>query len=192
MKLTPKDICPNKVYEAARAEMRSRVIALKTVRRIALAADVTLVFENRETLRWQIQEMLRAERIETPEGVQAELDVYNELMPDRESLSATLFIEVTEEARIAQLLHELVGLEESLYLRFGSDEIRASFEEGRSDGARISAVQYVRFVLPPGPRERFLAATEANLELRHPKVRGSVALPPDTLASLRGDLTSDS
>jgi len=190
MKLSAKDIWPNKVYEAARAEMRSHVIALKAVRRIALAPDVTLVFENRDTLRWQIQEMLRAERIETPAAVQEELDVYNALMPDHESLSATLFIEVTDEARIAQVLHDLVGLEETLYLRFGSDEIRASFEAGRSDGARISAVQYVRFVFPPGPRDRFLTAHEAHLELRHPRLRSSVALGPEALASLRGDLTA--
>jgi Protein of unknown function (DUF3501) len=188
MNLTPSDIWPNKVYEAARSEMRSRVIALKAVRRIAVAPDVTLVFENRDTLRWQIQEMLRAERIETPSGIQEELDVYNALMPDRVSLSATLFIEVTEEARIAQVLHDLLGLEESLYLCFGSEEVRAGFEGGRSDGARISAVQYVRFVFTPEQRERFLASGESRLELRHPKLRSSVVLGPETLESLKGDL----
>jgi hypothetical protein len=189
MKLSPSDIWPNKVYEAARTEMRSRVIALKAVRRIALARDVTLVFENRDTLRWQVQEMLRAERIETAAGVQEELDVYNALMPDRDSLSATLFIEVTEEARIVQVLHDLLGLEESLYLRFGNDEIRASFEQGRSDGARISAVQYVRFNFNAEQRQRFLDASEARLELRHPKVRNSVALGAESLASLKSDLS---
>jgi hypothetical protein len=188
--LTPKDIWPNKVYEAARQEMRSRVIALKAIRRIALAPDVTLVFENRETLRFQVQEMLRAERVETADGVQAELDVYNALMPDRQSLSATLFIEVVEQERIAPVLHALVGIEETLFLRYGADEIPASFEGGRSDGARISAVQYIRFVFDVPQRERFLAATEAALELRHPNARGSVALGPQTLASLQGDLTS--
>jgi hypothetical protein len=190
--LTPKDIWPNKVYEAARQEMRSRVIALKGIRRIALAPDVTLVFENRETLRFQVQEMLRAERVETAEGVEAELDVYNALMPDRQSLSATLFIEVVEQERIAPVLHALVGIEETLFLRYGADEVPASFESGRSDGARISAVQYVRFVFDVPQRERFLAAKEASLELRHPNARGSVALGPETLASLQGDLTSAS
>jgi hypothetical protein len=188
MKLTPRDIWPNKVYEAARSEMRDRVIALKAVRRIALAADVTLVFENRETLRWQIQEMLRAERMETPTAVQEELDVYNALMPDRNSLSATLFIEVTDAARIVQVLHDLLGLEESLSLHFDGGDIRASFEEGRSDGARISAVQYVRFVFTPEQRDRFLATREARLELRHPKLHSSVVVGPQTLASLRADL----
>jgi hypothetical protein len=188
MNLTPKDIWPNKVYEAARSEMRSRIIALKAVRRIALAPDVTLVFENRDTLRWQIQEMLRAERIESPAGIQEELDVYNALMPDRASLSATLFIEVTEEDRIAQVLHDLLGLEESLFLSFGGDEVRAGFEEGRSDGARISAVQYVRFALTPEQRERFLSSSEARLELRHPKVKSSVVLGLETLESLKTDL----
>jgi hypothetical protein len=187
-KLTGKDIWPNAVYEAARAEFRNRVIALKAVRRVALAEDVTVVFENRETLRLQIQEMLRAERIETPGGIAEELDVYNALMPDRDRLSATLFIEVTEEARIKQVLHDLVGLEESLYLTFGGEEVRASFEEGRSDGGRISAVQYVRFVLDPAQRERFLQSRKAKLELRHPTVRSSVTLMPETMSSLQADL----
>jgi len=187
-KLTPKDLWPNAIYEAARTEFRNRVIALKAVRRIALAGDVTLVFENRDTLRLQIQEMLRAERIETAAGIQEELDVYNALMPGRDSLSATLFIEVTEEARIKQVLHDLLGLEEALHLAFDGDEVRASFEEGRSDGARISAVQYVRFVFQGAQRERFLQAKAARLELRHPKLRTSVALGAETLESLRGDL----
>jgi Protein of unknown function (DUF3501) len=187
-KISAKDIWPNKIYEAARTEFRDRVIALKAVRRVALAEDVTLVFENRETLRLQIQEMLRAERIETPAGIQEEIDVYNALMPDRDRLSATLFIEVTEEARIKQVLHDLVGLEETVYLAFPGGEVRASFEEGRSDGARISAVQYVRFVLDPQRRAKFLQAKEGRLELRHPKVHSTVKLGSATLASLQGDL----
>jgi hypothetical protein len=187
-KLSAKDIWPNSVYEAARTEFRNRVIALKRVRRLALASDVTVVFENRETLRFQVQEMLRAERIETPGGVQEELDVYNGLMPDRDRLSATLFIEVTDPARIKSVLHDLVGLDEALYLRYGEDELRAAFEEGRSDGDRISAVQYVRFVFDPQGRDRFLATKSATLELRHPKLRASLALPLETLASLQADL----
>jgi hypothetical protein len=187
-KLSAKDVWPNAVYEAARAEFRNRVIALKAIRRVALAADVTLVFENRETLRFQVQEMLRAERIETPAGVQEELDVYNALMPDRDHLSATLFIEVTDEARIKQVLTDLVGLEETLYLSFGSDTLRATFEEGRSDGERISAVQYVRLPFDPGQRERFLGAKDGRLELRHPKLRSAVTLTREALASLQADL----
>lgn len=187
-KLTPKDLWPNPVYEKTREEVRARIIRVKAPRRIAIGDSVTLLFENRETLRYQIQEMLRAESIDSPAGIQEQLDVYNGLLPSDGELSATLMIDVTDEKRIAETLRRLIGLDERLFLRFGAHELRAVFEGGRSDGKRISAVQFIRFQLDPDSRQAFLSAPAVRLELRHPDYQAAVDLGPESLASLRADL----
>ncbi len=187
-KLTRADIWPNPVYERTRDEFRATLVKAKAPRRVEIGDSVTLIFENRDTVKFQIQEMLRVEGITSPEGVQAEIDVYNGLVSGDGELSATLMIDVTEEARIPVMLNRLVGIEETLWLCFEGREVRARFEEGRSDGARVSAVQFVRFPLGPADREAFERAREATLELRHPAYRASARLGPETLASLRQDL----
>ncbi len=189
-KLTAKDIWPTPVYEQAREEFRNRIIALKKPRRVELGDSVTLLFENRDTMKFQILEMVRVENIRSPEGVQAEIDVYNGLVPGEGELSATLMIDVTEEAQIPIVLHKLLGLEEQLFLKFASHEVRARFEAGQSDGARLSAVQFVHFALTPEERRDFLAAKVASLELRHPSYQAKRALEGETLASLQRDLES--
>jgi hypothetical protein len=189
-KLTAKDIWPTPVYERAREEFRSRIIALKKPRRVELGDSVTLLFENRDTMKFQIQEMVRVENIKTPEGVQAEIDVYNGLVPGEGELAATLMIDVTDEAQIPIVLQRLLGLDEHLYLRFGGSEVRARFEAGQTDGARLSAVQFVHFTLNPEQRREFLGAKVASLELRHPNYQAKRALEGETLASLQRDLES--
>src|SRR5579863_5885270 len=116
-KLTLKDIWPIPIYEKARDEFRARVVALKKPRRVELGDSVTLIFENRDTVKFQIQEMVRVENISSPAGVQAEVDVYNSLVPGDGELSATLMIDVTDEAQIPVVLNRLIGIEEHLYLR---------------------------------------------------------------------------
>ena len=187
-KLTGKDLWPNPVYEKAREEVRARIIRLKAPRRLALGDSATILFENRETLKYQIQELLRAESITSPAGIQEQLDVYNGLLPGEGELSATLMIDVTEEARIQETLRRLVGIDERLFLCFGPHEIRARFEEGRSDGKRVSAVQFIRFQLDLGARRDFLAAKTGRLELRHPEYQARADLDSETLASLQADL----
>ncbi|MHB8416783.1 MAG: DUF3501 family protein [Myxococcales bacterium] len=187
-KLTPEDLWPNAVYEKARDEFRARLIALKGPRRVALGDSVTVLFENRDTVKFQLQEMLRAEGISSPEGVQAELDAYNDLVPGAGELSATLMIDVTRESEIAPMLQRLVGVEEALWLCFAGHELRAQFQAGRSDGERISAVQFIRFELGPAERAAFETAGTAQLELRHAAYAASATLSGETLASLRRDL----
>lgn len=189
-KLTAKDIWPTPVYEQTREEFRNRIVALKKPRRVELGDSVTVLFENRDTMKFQIQEMVRVENIKTPEGVQAEIDVYNGLVPGEGELAATLMIDVTDEAQIPIVLQRLLGLDEQLFLRFGGSEVRARFNSGQTDGARLSAVQFVHFALSPEQRRAFLAATVASLELRHPNYQAKRALEGETLASLQRDLES--
>jgi hypothetical protein len=145
--LTQQDLIPQAEYEQQREAFRGRIIELKRRRRLAIGNLVTLVFENRDTIQFQIQEMVRAERILDPAKVQDELDVYNALLPQAGELSATLLIEVTEADRIQYWLDAFMGLDrgQTIALKVGADQVFAEFEGGRSHETKISAVHFVRF-----------------------------------------------
>lgn len=145
--LTHNDVIPYADYERQREEFRSRIIALKQRRRIAVGPLLTLVFENRDTLRFQIQEMIRVERIFDPVKVQDELDVYNALLPSQEELSATLLIEITDEAKMKAWLDQFMGLDhgEKVAIVAGGERAFGEFEGGHSHETKISAVHFVRF-----------------------------------------------
>ena len=145
--LTPQDLVPAAEYEQQRVQFRSQIIALKQRRRISVGPLITLVFENRETLRFQTQEMVRVEHILDPRKVQEELDVYNALMPGSGELSATLLIELTEEDRMKEWLDLFMGLDhgETVAIRAGTEQAFGLFEGGHSHETKISAVHFVRF-----------------------------------------------
>lgn len=145
--LTRDDVLPFDEYERQREAYRSRIIALKQRRRVSLGPLMTLVFENRETLRFQVQEMIRAERILEPCKVQDELDVYNELLPTAQELSATLLIEITEAATMKEWLDRFMGLDRgrTVAIVAGGETAFGEFEGGHSHETKISAVHFVRF-----------------------------------------------
>jgi hypothetical protein len=145
--LSPQDLLPAPEYEQQREQFRSRIIALKQRRRISVGPLVTLVFENRETLRFQTQEMIRVERIFDAHKVQEELDVYNVLIPGSGELSATLLIEITEQDRMKEWLDVFMGLDhgETVAIRAGTERAFGVFEGGHSHETKISAVHFVRF-----------------------------------------------
>jgi len=145
--LSPQDLLPAPEYEQQREQFRSKIIALKQRRRISVGPLITLVFENRETLRFQTQEMIRVERILDPHKVQEELDVYNVLMPGSGELSATLLVEITEQDRMKEWLDVFMGLDhgETVAIRAGAERAFGVFEGGHSHETKISAVHFVRF-----------------------------------------------
>lgn len=145
--ITPEDVIPYEEYERQRGEFRSRIIALKQRRRISIGPLITMIFENRATLQFQIQEMIRVERIFDPAKVQDELDIYNALLPGRDELSATLLIEITEEAMIKHRLDQFMGLDhgEKVAIVAGGERAFGEFEGGHSHETKISAVHFVRF-----------------------------------------------
>jgi len=145
--ITREDVIPYKDYERQREEFRSRIIALKQRRRISVGPMITIVFENRDTLRFQIQEMIRVERIFDPAKVQEELDVYNALLPAQAELSATLLIEVTDQEKTKEWLDLFMGLDhgEKVAIRAGPETVFGEFEGGHSHETKISAVHFVRF-----------------------------------------------
>lgn len=152
-------------YERQRESFRSKIIALKQRRRISLGPLLTLVFENHETLRFQTQEMIRVEHILDPFKVQAELDVYNILMPGAGEVSATLLIEITEQERMKEWLDMFMGLDhgETVSIRAGNEQVFGEFEGGHSHETKISAVHFVRF-------KPTKSMTEAFADLRVPVI----------------------
>ena len=180
-------------YEKSREEFRRRIIELKRRRRVSLGDRISLVFENRETVLSQIQEMVRAERIVDPEKVQFEIDTYNELVPGADELSATLFIEITEPTRIRPELDRLVGLNRSgtLYLEFpGGGRCDAAWDPAQGSDERISAVQYVKFGLDP--RQAALLRSgegQVYLVVHHPACSERAPLEGSLREELAGDLS---
>lgn len=153
--LTPNDIIPYADYERQREGYRGRIIELKQRRRISVGPLITLVFENRETLLFQIQEMVRVEQIFDPVKVQEELDVYNALLPGAGELSATLLIEITDDARMKEWLDAFMGLDhgQKVAITVGSERLYAEFEGGHSHETKISAVHFVRFQVPSATKD---------------------------------------
>lgn len=145
--LLPGEMIPAAEYERQREAFRRRIIALKQRRRLSVGPLITLVFENRETLQFQIQEMVRVEQIVDPAKVQGELDVYNALLPGSGELSATLLIEITDEARMKEWLDAFMGLDhgQKVAIVAGDERVFGEFEGGHSHETKISAVHFVRF-----------------------------------------------
>jgi hypothetical protein len=189
------EIVDLETYARVRREYRRHVIEYKRSRRLAVGERVSLLFEDRETLRFQVQEMLFVERIADPEKVQHELDVYNELVPGDDELSATLFIEIGESSRIRAELDRLVGLDEHLLLVAGEGDgsaIRADFDPRQRESDRISAVQYVRFALSGEAVARFCdPAVRASVRVDHPAYIEEATIPADVRASLIATLTRE-
>ena len=186
--ITRADIKGPKVYAGMREDFRNRVIELKRPRRVILGDRVSLVFENRHTLTLQIEEMCRAENLTTDKQIESEIEVYNELMPTADSLSATLFIELPPEEDPYVALKQLVGLDEHVVLHIGPHAIRAAFEPGRATADKISAVQYTRYPLSAEARAALMTpATKVAVEIDHPNYRHRVEGPEEMRASLAGD-----
>lgn len=179
--LTPSDLLSHVDYEAQRPAFRREIIALKKRRRIEVGPLVTLVFENRRTLLFQVQEMVRAERIFEPTKIQDELDVYNTLLPGPGELSATVMIEITTQERIREILDSFRHFDrpDTLALTVKDQAVFAAFEAGHSKEDKISAVHFVRFVIPPSFLEALGAdGAHAAIRITHENYRAEANVPP--------------
>ena len=188
--VTLDDIVGLERYESIRDEFRRRIIALKRNRRLSVGDEVTFVFENHDTVFFQIQEMLRAERITDLDAVRAEIDVYNALLPRSGQLSATMLIEITEQRDVERRLLSLLGIDRAVRMEVGSDQVvAAEFESGHSREDKLSAVQYVRFSLPAEARRAFMNfAVPVRLVIDHPSYQARASIEHELRASLAEDL----
>ena len=193
-KVRLEDIKDLVAYEKAREAMRARIIALKASRRLSVGENLTFLFENRETVLFQIQEMVRTERIVDEARIQDEVDVYNALIPEPGELSATLFIEIPDlvrmtQAQVREAVNRFQGLDrEGVFLVAGGERVPARFEGGHSKEEKMAAVHYLRFALEEGAR-RVVEDPAADLRVvvDHPRYRAEAAVPP----ALRRELAED-
>ena len=189
-KVALADIVGNAAYEKVREKSRQRIIELKQRRRIAVGDKVTFVFENRDTVIFQIQEMMRVEKISDLDKIREEIEVYNELIPAPGELSATLFLEIEDHTHLRDDLLKFLGIDEAVFLKVGSHCIHARFEEGHSKEDKISAVQYVKFPLPEPAIEAFVKGEKAELVIDHPNYQARALIEPNTRQSLAEDLAA--
>lgn len=194
-KLVLEDIADLRAYERERAEFRQAVIALKKRRRISVGPHITFLFENRDTIRFQIQEMARAEKILSDEGIQTELDIYNPLIPEAGALAATMFIELTSDDALREWLPKLVGIETRAVLRIGQGDhavdvrctVDPDHEKGLTRDEITAAVHYIHFSLTPEQVDAF-GVGPVSLVVDHPNYLHETALDADNVAELGSDL----
>ena len=192
-KLTLADIADVRAYERERDTFRVHVIELKRRRRVHVGTIITLLFENHDTMRFQVQEMARAEKILTDEGVQQELDVYNPMVPERGALCATMFIELTSDEQMREWLPKLVGVEQAVRFRLPTGEVvpcavDPQHAEQLTREHTTAAVHYVTFAFSPAQVAAFGEGT--LLEIAHPAYTEAVELATTTIGELRADLTA--
>ncbi|OLD77308.1 MAG: hypothetical protein AUG87_05155 [Candidatus Rokubacteria bacterium 13_1_20CM_4_70_14] len=178
-------------YEKVRDARRRELIELKKRRRVSVGRYLTFVFENRETVWFQIQEMVRAERIVDEAKIAEEVGVYNTLLPGPGELAATMLIEISEALQIKPVLDKLLGIDTRDYVRLtvGPHVVVGDFETGHSDEERgkLAAVHFARFKLPPEARRTFRDA-EVTLVVEHPNERARTVLSDATKRALLHDL----
>ena len=192
-KLAPSDLFSLEAYARERPAFRALVLAHKQARRVALGAHLTLLFEDRLTIQYQVQEMLRVERIFEAQGIADELDAYNPLIPDGANLKATLLIEYPDANVRAQKLVELHGIEHRIALTVGNlAPVFAIADEDlqRSTESKTSAVHFLRFELPPAHVSAFKRGDASGLAVDHPVYQGKTLLSPATQAVLAADFAS--
>ena len=178
-------------YEKVRDEMRQRLIGLKRWRRVPVGDRLMFLFENRDTVLFQIQEMIRTERMVKEEKILEEIETYNDLMPGERELSATMFIEVDEPGRIREVLDRLKGIDQgsTVALQIGGRfQVPGIFEGGRSNEEKISAVHFVKFPFSDSARDAFLDWREpVELVVDHPLYKGQTKIDGDIRRSLMAD-----
>ncbi|HEX5587609.1 MAG TPA: DUF3501 family protein [Acidimicrobiia bacterium] len=188
-KLTVDDIVDHRAYERERDEFRARIIAMKKRRRIALGDLLTITFENTDTMRFQVQEMARAERMLTDAAIASEVATYNELIPDDGELSGTLFVELTDDALLREWLPRLINIQHHVHfaLADGSRVDAVPDDEERLTRDDVTAtVHYLKFSFTPEQRA-LLASSAAQLVVDHPEYQAVAALTDDQREELAGD-----
>lgn len=181
-------------YERIRSEFRDKVLAQKERRRVPVGPVFTFLFENHLTVLYQVQEMMRVERIVEEQAIAHEVSTYNELIPPDGGLGASLLIEYTDSDERAVALTKLVGMERHVRLELeGLPPVQGRFDERQISPKKVSSVQYLQFPLTARHRDAWNElgrAGKIRLVVDHPFYRHEAVIPPDTAAALGEDLAS--
>ena len=190
-KILPDEILALADYERVRERLRPLFIHEKERRRLHVGSHLTFIFENAQTAWYQIEEMIRTEKMTERDAIQHEIDTYNELIPAAGELAATLLIEYVEPRERDAALARLVGLERHLWLKIGEKKIAARFDDRQMSSERISAVQFVRFSLDGVDAARLLELAgkrDVAVEADHPSLAARGEIGGLLAASLAEDL----
>ncbi len=190
MNLQRTDLMSLEDYEQQRNDYRKKVIAHKKNRRLVLGEHSSLHFEDALTMQYQIQEMLRAEKIFDQAGIEEELAVYNALIPDGQNWKATFMLEYSDIEERKMALAQLIGIEKKIWVQVGEDKIYPIANEDleRETDEKTSAVHFLRFELPPAFIEALKAGADLNAGIEHPHYQISTAVPESIKQSLIQDL----
>jgi hypothetical protein len=189
--ITRDSLLTLEAYSKIRKTARAEAIAHRKLRSVPLGEHITLQFEDEHTIRRQIQEMLHIEKIFDEEGIQSEIDAYGPLVPDGTNWKATMLIEYPDPHERKRELARLIGVEDRMFIEVeGHARVYAIADEDldRENDEKTSSVHFVRFELPKAAREAVRAGAEVKLGCDHTNYPAHVAIAPDTLASLAGDL----
>ncbi len=190
-KITRDSLMTLEAYSKYRKAHKADVIAHRKLRSVSLGDHVTLQFESEMTLRYQIQEMLRIEKIFEDEGIEQEIDAYAPLMPDGSNWKATMMIEYPDENERRRELARLIGVEDRMFVEVeGYDRVYATADEDmdRENDEKTSAVHFVRFEFSAAMAAAIKAGAQVKLGCDHRNYPAHRAIPPEALASLAGDL----
>ena len=191
MAITRDNLLTLEAYAKIRASSRPAFIAHRRLRTVRLGEHMTLQFEDEQTIRRQIQEMLHVEKIFDEEGIQAEIEVYGALVPDGSNWKATLLIEYPDPHERKRELARLIGVEDRLFVDVeGQPRVYAIADEDldRENDEKTSAVHFVRFEFAPAARAAIRAGAQVKLGCDHTNYPAHTLIEPETLASLAGDL----
>ena len=177
-------------YEKQRDTYRSELIDYKKNRRFKLGPNILITFENSKTMKFQIQEMMRAERMVHDSQIEEELNVYNPLIPGGDELSATLFIEITDPEKIRPVLDSFIGLTEgvNVFFEIDGEKVVAEFEEGREKEDNISSVHYIRFPFTEEQKNNFVKnSSSISIYIDYGEYSHSIVLDDNMKNSLADD-----
>jgi len=191
-KLTRDDLYSLEDYAQVRGDFRAKVMAHKKDRQVAVGPHATLYFEDRLTIQYQIQEMLRVERIFEREGIEDELGAYNPLIPDGSNWKATFMIEYGNEDERREALARLIGIEDKVWVQVG-DQARvwaiADEDLDRTAADKTSSVHFLRFELTPEMVAAAKGGAALSMGIDHPEYRHQVVVAPGVRGSLVADLS---
>lgn len=183
-----EDILPPDTYSEKRAEANAEVIKKIKLRRVT-TKTFSFLFENKDTVLNQINEMVFLENITDQEEVDRLIEVYSEQLPGDSELSISMFIEFVDEDQMVKEIPKLAGIEKSVFMTFDGNELRGTPEEGRSTEVLESTLQYLKFQFPENLLKKFLESKNVYIETRHKTYQEIAKLPPELLIELKNELS---
>ena len=193
MKLEPKDLLSLEEYDSKRDSIKKELIIHKKNRTISIGDNIVIIFEDYMTIKYQVQEMLRIEKIFNKKEIQEEIDAYNPLIPDGTNLKATMLIMFPDVEVRREMLFKLHDIENNIWLSSGGKKIIAYADEDldRSTDEKTSAVHFLRFQLEQEDIADFISSSEVKIGVDHPEYNKEIVLDSFAKKSLQGDLKTN-